>query len=547
MASHLTIISGTSASGAIGKAFAGQSAAAQDAASEPTGLLGLFAALLDNAGLETGATVPAPVPGANSGQPNSVFDLAELFRLGLATSSGETTSDDEADPEALATAIDQPTQAATANPTPMVDFVEALSALKTSLDQGEALDPELLEQVENALSDLAQSLGLDIEALTVPEDFAALLESTGEDDTGLAGALTQLLAPLAQSLSTAQPATDAQQTRATSEATARLKALGDKLGALLAALADGDVPAEKLAALGMTPGQPLDAEIEAALGRFAAGLTQRAASVPEEPVLAAPTLKVSEPVLSGKTTDTPDTLDMSGATARTTEDSNTSGQQRDDNGPSAADRGRERIEPANRETRRGNAAATAPVDASNTPAPSADANAQATNAARIDAAANPRIIQAGYQTSQQQLNLPQIAFELARQVQDGNTRFQIRLDPPELGRIDVRLDINESGQVNARLVVEKSETLDLMQRDQRGLERALQQAGLDSSKTNLEFSLKQNPFAGQQGQMGDGQNTSGQSGSADENTGSAETSEEPVPLVNLYRGALTASGVNITV
>jgi len=550
LASHLTIISGTSASGAIGKAFAGQSAAAQDATSAPTGLLGLFAALLDNAGVDTSATMPAPVPGANSAQPNSAFDLAELFRLGLAANSGEAPSDDEADPEALAAAIDQPSQTAIpVNSTPMVDFVEALSALKTSLDQGEALDPELLEKVETALADLAEALGLDIEALPVPEDFAALLETTGEADTGLAGALTQLLAPIAQSLSTAQPATDAEKVHAASEASAQLKALGDRLGALLAALADGDVPAEKLTALGMTPGQPLDADIEAALGRFAAGMTQQAASVPEEPVLATPTLKISEPVLSGKTADAPDTLDMSSPATTTTpaEESDTSGQQRENNGQSAADRGQERVEPASRDARTGNAMATAPVDASNTPAPSADANAQAANASRVDAAANPRIIQAGYQTSQQQLNLPQIAFELARQVQDGNTRFQIRLDPPELGRIDVRLDINESGQVNARLVVEKSETLDLMQRDQRGLERALQQAGLDGAKTNLEFSLKQNPFAGQQGQMGDGKDGNGPFGTSDDTGLAAEADQEPPPMVNLYRGALTASGVNITV
>ncbi|NGP18470.1 flagellar hook-length control protein FliK [Devosia aurantiaca] len=88
---------------------------------------------------------------------------------------------------------------------------------------------------------------------------------------------------------------------------------------------------------------------------------------------------------------------------------------------------------------------------------------------------------------------------MARQVEGGNTRFQIRLDPPELGRIDVRLEIDNAGSVSARLTVEKAETLDLMQRDQRGLERALQQAGVDAGKTNLEFSLKQNPFAGQPG------------------------------------------------
>ncbi|MCS6759036.1 MAG: flagellar hook-length control protein FliK [Candidatus Devosia euplotis] len=132
----------------------------------------------------------------------------------------------------------------------------------------------------------------------------------------------------------------------------------------------------------------------------------------------------------------------------------------------------------------------------------AHTDAQATTtpqAARVDAIA-PRVIQAGYQTSQQQLNLSQLAFELVRQANDDNTRFQMRLYPLELGRIDVRLDIDKSGQINARLVVEKSETLDLMQRDQRALERALQQAGLDAGKTNLEFSLKQSPFSGGQHQ-----------------------------------------------
>jgi flagellar hook-length control protein FliK len=154
--------------------------------------------------------------------------------------------------------------------------------------------------------------------------------------------------------------------------------------------------------------------------------------------------------------------------------------------------------------------------------------------------AAPRVVQAGYQTSQQQLNLPQLAFELVRQVNDGNTRFQIRLDPPELGRIDVKLDIDRSGQVNARLTVEKAETLDLMQRDQKGLERALQQAGLDGAKTNLEFSLKQNPFSGQQGQDGgNGRNPS----FGDEAAGDAD--DTPPPTVNLYRGSLSASGVNI--
>ncbi len=44
--------------------------------------------------------------------------------------------------------------------------------------------------------------------------------------------------------------------------------------------------------------------------------------------------------------------------------------------------------------------------------------------------------------------------------------------------------------MKSKLVVEKQETLDLLQRDQRNLERALSQAGVQTSENSLEFSLK---------------------------------------------------------
>ena len=51
--------------------------------------------------------------------------------------------------------------------------------------------------------------------------------------------------------------------------------------------------------------------------------------------------------------------------------------------------------------------------------------------------------------------LESLAVEIAARAQAGRNRFEIRLDPPELGRIDVRLDIDRSGQVTSRLVVEQ--------------------------------------------------------------------------------------------
>jgi flagellar hook-length control protein FliK len=83
-----------------------------------------------------------------------------------------------------------------------------------------------------------------------------------------------------------------------------------------------------------------------------------------------------------------------------------------------------------------------------------------------------------------------IAVEIAAQARAGNNRFEIRLDPPELGRIDVRLDVDREGNVKSRLVIERSDTYDLLRRDASTLERALQQAGLKTSDNGLEFTLR---------------------------------------------------------
>ena len=81
------------------------------------------------------------------------------------------------------------------------------------------------------------------------------------------------------------------------------------------------------------------------------------------------------------------------------------------------------------------------------------------------------------------------------QVSEGGGEVRIRLDPPELGRIDVRLDVDRDGNVTSRLVADRQDTLDLLKRDASQLERALQQAGLKTSDNALEFSLRQQGFS----------------------------------------------------
>ena len=83
-----------------------------------------------------------------------------------------------------------------------------------------------------------------------------------------------------------------------------------------------------------------------------------------------------------------------------------------------------------------------------------------------------------------------LAVEIAQYAQAGKSRFDIRLDPAELGRIDVRLEVDRHGNVTSHLTVEKPETLTMLRQDAPQLQRALEQAGMKTSDAGLQFSLR---------------------------------------------------------
>lgn len=91
-----------------------------------------------------------------------------------------------------------------------------------------------------------------------------------------------------------------------------------------------------------------------------------------------------------------------------------------------------------------------------------------------------------------------VAMEIASRALEGKNRFEIRLDPPELGRIEVRLDVDRDGNVTSRMTVDRADTLDLLRRDASGLERALQDAGLKTADNSLQFSLRDQSMGQQQ-------------------------------------------------
>jgi flagellar hook-length control protein FliK len=83
----------------------------------------------------------------------------------------------------------------------------------------------------------------------------------------------------------------------------------------------------------------------------------------------------------------------------------------------------------------------------------------------------------------------QVAVHLNRAVVEGEDRLRIQLRPAELGRIDVQLHIAD-GRVSAHITADNASTLDLLQKDARGLEKALQDAGLQTDSGSLSFNLR---------------------------------------------------------
>ncbi|MFH0299245.1 flagellar hook-length control protein FliK [Bradyrhizobium sp. 31Argb] len=92
-----------------------------------------------------------------------------------------------------------------------------------------------------------------------------------------------------------------------------------------------------------------------------------------------------------------------------------------------------------------------------------------------------------------------LALEIAASAKSGKSQFEIRLDPPELGRIDVRIHVDNHGQVTSHLTVERPETLQMLRQDANQLQRALDNAGLSTGNSGLQFSLRDQSSSGQNG------------------------------------------------
>lgn len=95
--------------------------------------------------------------------------------------------------------------------------------------------------------------------------------------------------------------------------------------------------------------------------------------------------------------------------------------------------------------------------------------------------------------------LEQISVNIQKAVKDGTDKISIQLRPAELGRVDVRIEVTADGRAHVHVTADRSDTLELLQRDARDLARALQDAGLRADAGNLQFSLREQAADQRQG------------------------------------------------
>jgi flagellar hook-length control protein FliK len=132
--------------------------------------------------------------------------------------------------------------------------------------------------------------------------------------------------------------------------------------------------------------------------------------------------------------------------------------------------------------------AAALVSSSDNSAQAAAIQPQLTTATATPVAASQLTVTAATQGAA--VPLSGLAMEIAASAKSGKSRFEIRLDPADLGRIDVRIDVDSNGQVTSHLTVERPETLSMLRQDAPQLQRALDNAGLQTGNSGLQFSLR---------------------------------------------------------
>lgn len=141
--------------------------------------------------------------------------------------------------------------------------------------------------------------------------------------------------------------------------------------------------------------------------------------------------------------------------------------------------------------------------------------------------------------------IEQVLLQMNRGAKSGNDQMTIQLHPAELGTINVKLDFASDGSVSGTVTASNADTLAMLQKDSRSLERALQEAGLRADPGSLQFSLGDPSNSNNSGQTAN--NSSSGSSSADPTLAGLAALNEDTDIDTTENWIITPSRVNISV
>lgn len=146
----------------------------------------------------------------------------------------------------------------------------------------------------------------------------------------------------------------------------------------------------------------------------------------------------------------------------------------------------------------------------------------------------------------------QLRVHIKQAMVSGVDEISIRLMPESLGRIDVKIEFNADGNAQVRVMADKAETFDLLQRDARGLERALAEAGIKADSGSLQFQLRDGGNGNAQAQQGfsDGRGYGARDGSDRASSGASGRAGDDIVEVEDAGGLMrlvATTGLNIRV
>ena len=141
----------------------------------------------------------------------------------------------------------------------------------------------------------------------------------------------------------------------------------------------------------------------------------------------------------------------------------------------------------------------------------------------------------------------QVAVQIKKAIGEGADKINIKLQPANLGKVEVRMEIGKDGVLTANVIAEKPETLELLQRDVRGLEKVLQEGGLKTDTQSFNFSLKEHAQQ-QAANRREETNEQPDNNSQNSNEEEAEDAETTASEATIYgQNIATNGGVNIMI